>query len=281
MAAKLKYHCFQIESNPNGILFNPVSLAQNIHALVNRTPYSKADLIENNGLWHSWNHHSSCSSIDAEKMISKLNATSKLAADHLAKSKVLMITFGTAFAYQYKATGQTVANCHKVPNHQFDKVRLSNHHMIGIWQDTLEQLLSINPDMQVVMTVSPVRHIKDGIVANQRSKAMLLLVIEALTQQFSNVHYFPSYEVMMDDLRDYRFYKSDMLHPTDQAVDYIWSRFVETYMDEPTRSQMKEVAKLQQARAHRPHHPDSSEAIAFQEMTERKWKEMLGKLKIR
>jgi len=211
-------------------------------------------------------------------MIEKLNGDAQNAADHLSKSKVLLVTFGTAYAYQYKATGQTVANCHKVPNNQFDKVRLSSHHIVGTWQDTLEMLLSTFQDLQVVITVSPVRHIKDGIVANQRSKALLLLAIEALCQQFANVHYFPSYEIMMDDLRDYRFYKSDMLHPTDQAVDYIWKQFVNSYMNDICQSQMREVAKLQQARAHRPHHPDSEEAIAFQSETERKWNDLMERL---
>ena len=275
IATRMKYHLFDIHSNPNGILFNPVSLAINIRNLINRHIYQESNLVQHNGLWHSWQHHHTYSGVDADEMVKRLNHSAAATSDHLSKTRILLVTLGTAFAYRYIETGEIVANCHKIPNKQFEKIRLGDHRIIGEWQDTIEMLLSQTPDLQIIMTVSPVRHIKDGLVANQRSKATLLLAIEALTQQFEQVYYFPSYEIMMDDLRDYRFYNSDMLHPSDEAVDYIWDRFQASYMDEKTQSIMKEVQQLQQARAHRSMHPDSVAAIDFKESTERKWKEML------
>ena len=275
IAARMKHHLFDIHTNPNGIIFNPVSLAINIRNLIDGKTSNQSDLVLHNGLWHSWNHHHTCSGIDPDKVAVQLNQSATLAANHLAKSKILLVTLGTAFAYRYIETGELVANCHKIPNNQFEKIRLGDHRIIGEWQDTIELLLSQTPDLNIIMTVSPVRHIKDGLVANQRSKATLLLAIEALTQEFEQVHYFPSYEIMMDDLRDYRFYNSDMLHPSDQAVDYIWDRFVDTYMDEQTCSIMKEVYQLQLAKAHRSMHPESAEAVAFRESTDKKWVEMM------
>jgi len=210
-------------------------------------------------------------------MINQMNTSSSKAADHLAKSQIFLITWGTAFAYRYIETGELVANCHKIPNSKFEKIRLGDHRIIGEWQDTIEALLRQNSELKIIMTVSPVRHMKDGLVANQRSKATLLLAIEALTQQFRQVHYFPSYEIMMDDLRDYRFYKSDMLHPSDEAIGYIWKKFTETYMDKQTVSIMKEVHQLQLAKAHRSKHPDSKAAIDFKESTRQKWNALMDR----
>ncbi len=280
MADRLRHHCFDIRSNPNGIIFNPVSLAINLRNIINKKAYDKTELIHHNDLWHSWQHHHTHSHIDADLMTHQINEIASTASDHLAKSKILLVTFGTAFAYRYIETGEIVANCHKIPNHRFEKIRLSEHQIVGQWQDTIDILLDRDPQLQIIMTVSPVRHLKNGVVANQRSKAALHLSIEALARQYPQVNYFPAYELMMDDLRDYRFYKSDMLHPSDEAVTYIWDQFVQTYMDDQTITIMKEVDQLQKAKAHRPMHPDSKEAKAFAADTDVKWARMMVKYEL-
>jgi len=277
IAARLRHHLFDIRSNPNGILFNPISLAINLRNIINKKAHLKQELVQHNGLWHSWQHHHSCSGVDQDNMIQQLNDSANQSANHLSNTEILLVTFGTAFAYRYIKTGAIVANCHKIPNHQFEKIRLGDHRIVGEWQDTIELLLHQKPNLQIIMTVSPVRHLKDGLVENQRSKATLLLAIEALTRQYVNVHYFPSYEIMIDDLRDYRFYKTDMLHPTDEAIEYIWSRFVETYINPKTQVIMKEVDQLQKARTHRAMHPESEAAQNFKHQTENRWQALRDK----
>ncbi|MBT8219970.1 MAG: GSCFA domain-containing protein [Bacteroidia bacterium] len=271
MADRLKYFLFKVYSNPNGILYNPISLADSILKLLDRNIYQISDLIEHGGLWHSWDHHHSKSGTNPEELIQRMNDTVRVSAQNLENADVILVTFGTAFAYRYLATGQIVANCHKIPNTEFEKIRLQQNSIVGIWQDVLDRLFSANPKRQVIFTVSPIRHVKDGIVANQRSKAALLLSIEALFAQYPRVHYFPSYEIMMDDLRDYRFYTSDLIHPNKIALDYIWDLFKNTHIESATQSLMNEVDQLQKARGHRSMHPDSDAAKRFKDETEKKW----------
>ena len=277
IAEKLNYHFIDTLSNPNGILFNPISIAENLRNTIAGNAHNKADLVEHDGLFHSWRHHHSYSDVDADMMIDHLNRNTKMANDHLGKSKIILITFGTAFAYKYLKTNSIVANCHKIPNNRFEKIRLSVLQIVEEWEVVIKELFKFNPDADVIMTVSPVRHLKDGFIANQRSKASLILAAETLSNRFPNVHYFPSYEIMMDDLRDYRFYNDDMLHPNSQAIDYIWGRFVTSHMSEDTQSIMQEIAQFQRIKAHRVLLPESESAIIFQKSKEAKWEALVKK----
>lgn len=243
--------------NPFGILYNPASIAKNISILLTNQNFEYSDIFEHGGLWHSWQHHGKFSHPDKEAILRGVNESLFEARNFMKKTQRLVITFGSAYVYVLKNTGEMVANCHKVPSSFFEKKRLSIEEIVTNFSETIHHLNQQNIDLQIVMTVSPVRYIRDGIIENQKSKAILLLAVEALCEKFSNVHYFPSYELVMDDLRDYRFYEDDMVHPNKQAIDYIWAFFKETYCTQNTLNIMTEVEKINAMLQHRPLHPNT------------------------
>lgn len=277
IANRLNRNLFNVVSNPNGVVFNPVSIAFNLIDLLNKKEYQISDLAEYKGIWNSWDHHHILSGNQPEKVISEMNRTANLARGHLKKTKFIIVSFGSAFAYQYNDSGKIVANCHKIPNTEFTKIRLSQYKIVGMWQDVLDKLLAQNPDITVIITVSPVRHIKDGIIENQKSKSILLLSADALSAQYESVHYFPAYEIVMDDLRDYRFYEPDLIHPNQVAIEYIWSRFKEIYFDPGPLQIMSQIEALSKSKAHRPIHPKSIEALNFQQGLNQKWLDLFEK----
>jgi hypothetical protein len=243
--------------NPFGIVYNPISIADSINYLMTDDFYAEKDIFKHHDLYHSWQHHGRFSSPDIDKILRGVKAEIKKGRDTLKKTKILMLTLGTARIFMEKKTGQVVANCHKVPASHFEEKRLNVAEIVEKLSDTFEKIKSQNIDCQIIITVSPIRHIKDGLVENQRSKATLILAAEALSKQYSNVQYFPAYEIMMDDLRDYRFYEADMIHPNSQAIDYIWQRFLDTYFSEKTQGIMREVGKLNTMQNHSPLHGDT------------------------
>jgi len=245
IAIKLKERKFNVLSNPYGILFNPLSIFTAITEIIQLKTYTKNDLGKHNELFYSFNHHSNFSDLELENVLQNINTQIKNAHYFLKNCHMLFITFGTAWAYTYNK--KIVANCHKLPNKQFEKILLSNNQIIDEWQKTSTLLKQFNPKLNIVFTVSPVRHLKDGFEENNLSKAILRTTIH----QMGNF-YFPSYEIMMDDLRDYRFYKSDMLHPNDDAVNYIWQKFSESYFNDNTQQLNKRIYKLQTAIQHQP-----------------------------
>lgn len=271
MASELSYSGFEVVQNPNGIQFNPHSLGVLLTRLIGHDPYQDDDLIQSGHQWYSWEHHHLISSSNPAMLLNRINETFENTRKHLLESKVLIVTFGSAYAYQLRSADRIVANCHKVPGDQFVKTRLSTEHIIDHWKAVISLLNKHVPDLNVIMTVSPVRHKKDGLIENQKSKAILLLAIEGLLQRFPNVHYFPSYEIMMDDLRDYRWYADDMLHPSDMAIKYIWTRFLETYVDRSTQDEMNRISKARRNLAHRPLHADSEEYQKFRAKAEAEW----------
>lgn len=243
--------------NPFGIVYNPISIFKSLDYLLSQYTFTHSDIFEHNHLWHSWEHHSQFSQPQQDGILSQINQTAQEAQLFCKKATRLVLTFGTSFAYIHKDTGKIVANCHKVPPQYFEKKMLTVDEILEAFGIMFQRLIRENPHIQVILTVSPIRHIRDGIIENQRSKAILLLCINELCKKYPQVHYFPAYEIMMDDLRDYRFYEADMIHPNGQAIDYIWQFFKETYFSPATHTITDEVQKVNLMRQHRPLHPDT------------------------
>lgn len=254
IGAKFAEHYFQATINPFGTLYNPASIAAAI------TNVGNSQLVEHNGLWHSMMHHGAFSGKDKEQLIARCEQSRALLQRALMEASTVVVTFGTAWVYEME--GQVVANCHKLPANRFTRRCLTVDEIVEMWQPIVASM----PDKHWIFTVSPIRHVKDGLHANQISKAILLQAVDQLGQS-----YFPSYEIMMDELRDYRFYAEDMVHPSAVAVEYIWQRFVDTYMNKDTQTEMRVLNQLWRDNQHRMLHPDTDEACTFlQRLAERK-----------
>ncbi len=259
--AVLKY---SVDINPFGILYNPVSVANGIDILLNKKEFTADDLIQHDGLWHSFYHHGKFSSADKNKTLRTINNRIRTSAEYLKNANFLFITFGTAWVYKYKSTGEMVSNCHKIPAKEFKRVRLSVNETVEIYQKLLVDIKKINPELVVVFTVSPIRHWKDGAVENQRSKSTLLLAIdEIIKASNTNCTYFPSYEIVMDELRDYRFYTDDMIHISEVAIQHIWEKFEVALISDESREISKEVQKIVAAANHRPFNKFTKEHQSF------------------
>jgi hypothetical protein len=246
---------FSCDVNPFGILYNPLSIAKALRQMLDGKVYTMDDLFDSGGQWHSWMHHSSFSSTDADECLSRINSRLEKAALALPRTSWLIMTWGTAFAYEKDS--EVVGNCHKQPDRLFTRRLLDVDTICGEWNDTLREAKQRFPGLKVMLSVSPIRHLKDGLHGNLISKSVLLLAIDRLCRELDFCHYFPSYEIVMDELRDYRFYAEDMLHPSPLAVKYIWECFCSTYMSKDTQRVMKEWADIQKGLAHRPFNPDS------------------------
>lgn len=246
---------FSCDVNPFGILYNPLSIAKALRQMLDGKVYTMDDLFDSGGQWHSWMHHSSFSSTDADECLNRINSRLEKAASALPRTSWLIMTWGTAFVYEKDS--EVVGNCHKQPDRLFTRRLLDVDTICGEWNDTLREAKQRFPDLKVMLSVSPIRHLKDGLHGNQISKSVLLLAIDRLCRELDFCHYFPSYEIVMDELRDYRFYAEDMLHPSPLAVKYIWECFCSTYMSKDTQRVMKEWADIQKGLAHRPFNPDS------------------------
>lgn len=240
--------------NPFGILYNPISIQQSIELLLSEESYTQEKLVENKEIWYSFEHHGSFSHPKPVQALKQINESLTQARTHLKTTKVILITLGTAFVFVHKKTGKVVANCHKFPANHFEKKQLSVKQITTALKTAITQLQTVYPQLSIILTVSPVRHIRNGLVANQRSKAKLLLAAEQLEQTFPTLSYFPAYELVIDDLRDYRFYKQDLIHPNQQAIDYIWEAFKATYCSTASLQLLPRIKKILQASAHRPFH---------------------------
>jgi hypothetical protein len=257
MADRMRRHKFSILENPNGVLFNPVSIASSLVRAIDGEPYSRSDLFHRNGIWSNWDFHGRFSDPDPGKALDGMNASVKRAHGFLRETRWLFLTLGSAWVYHLE-DGRIVANCHKAPDSAFYRRLLSLEEVLSTLDNLIHRLSQVTPDIKVILTVSPVRHMRDGYVENNRSKAVLLQAVHHLAGKFDRIHYFPAYELVIDDLRDYRFYAEDMVHPNHQATAYVWERFVEASFSGPTREAMKEIAGLGAAMAHRPLHPGSA-----------------------
>lgn len=258
MCAKLHEHYFRVEGNPFGVLYNPASIAIAIEMARKSQTIEDKDLVEHGGLWHSMAHHGVFSDIDTAVVLDKCNGSIVALRQALENATVITITFGTAWVYEY--AGKVVGNCHKIPANQFVRRRMTVEEIVATWQPLVEAM----PDKKWLFTVSPIRHVKDGLHENHINKGILLQAVEQLTKQ-TGCSYFPAYEIMLDELRDYRYYAEDMVHPSSMAVEYIWQRLVETYMTADTQAEMKTLHQLWRDEHHRFIHPDSIEAKRFLE----------------
>lgn len=263
IGSRLKDLKFPAEVNPFGVLYNPVSIKNSIDILIERRIFTESDLNFGNGLWFSFSHHSSFSHADRDTCLKYINESIDRSSRVLEKAASIFITFGTARVYRLRETSATVSNCHKLPHGRFNHMLLGVDEIVNLFIPLINRLKSFNSRLRIVFTVSPVRHWKDGATGNQVSKSTLILAVSKLVEVFDNVGYFPAYEIVMDDLRDYRFYEKDMLHINDQGVDYIWERFVKSFIDADAQSLMKDVAKIMQGMRHRPFNPHSREYRNF------------------
>lgn len=249
---------FKADINPFGTLYNPASIAEAIRILLREERFTTNHLFRHEDVYHSFSHHSRFSSTSETKCLEQINNTLSRSANTIRKAKRMIVTFGTASVYKLKSTGQTVSNCHKLPEKLFERRMLTVEEIVTEWKTLLLSLWEQNPKLKVLFTVSPIRHWKDGAHGNQLSKATLLLAIEQLQQAFAEqTCYFPAYEIMMDELRDYRFYADDMLHPSAQAVEYIWQRFAESMLTPETKEILNKWSEIQKALNHKPFQPES------------------------
>ncbi|TDE02086.1 GSCFA domain-containing protein [Flavobacterium sandaracinum] len=267
MGDKFQYFKFQNTINPFGIIFNPVSIEKIIQKAINTALFTEKDIFFHNERWHCFDVHSDWSNSNKEDLLASLNALIRLTNQQLAQSTHIIITYGTSWVYRNIESDSIVANCHKAPQKQFKKELLSVEGTEKSVANTIKLIHAVNPNCTIIFTVSPVRHIKDGFVENQVSKANLISALYTVLQfppSAAEGVYFPSYEIMMDELRDYRFYAEDMLHPNQVAIDYIWKRFKEIMICESALATMEEVERVQKSLSHKSFNPNSESHLKFE-----------------
>ncbi|MEQ3665378.1 MULTISPECIES: GSCFA domain-containing protein [unclassified Olleya] len=258
---KFEYFKFPHYVNPFGILFHPIAIHNLVSNALHGKKYTEDDVFINNEQFHSFDAHSKLSQHTKSLLLHQLNAASQKTSHYLKQSTHVVITLGTAWVYRYLKTNKIVANCHKIPQQQFQKQILSVDAIVAALQSIIQQVKKVNPRVKFIFTVSPVRHIKDGFIENTQSKSHLLAALHKVLDDQS--HYFPSYEIMMDELRDYRFYNQDLLHPSPLAVDYIWDRFKTVWMADSAIAIMSEVDTIQKGLQHKPFNPNSTAHLKF------------------
>ena len=260
MAAALAHARFNITANPTGVMFNPASIARTLRMFGSEMQVQPEELAHGGERYFDFRFHGSLADATAEGAAAKINTALRLGHEALSAASHVIITFGTAWVYELAATGEIAANCHKQPAAMFNRRRLGTEEIVADYSDLLEKLLK---DKDVILTVSPVRHLSDGFEQNSLSKAVLRLAAEELVQRYDNVHYFPAYEIMNDDLRDYRFYADDMAHPSPRAVEYIREKFVAAAIEPHAAEFMPRAERIVSAAEHRPANPLSDEYAAF------------------
>ena len=265
---KLQAHLFETLENSHGILFNPVSVQNALMDIIANKKYTELDLFLLNDVWNSWHHHSRFSGVTQTEALDKMNGAIQEAHSYLKSAHHLVITLGSAWLYTLNENvpnhmGMVVANNHKAPANWFTRKLLQPQELLSNLQSLVAALQSFNPNLHIVFTISPVRHLREGLVENNRSKAVLIQAVHDLVSMEKNIEYFPAYEYVIDDLRDYRFYSEDLVHPNYAATQYVWEKLVDTYMSAETQSIMKQVAELQLAFNHKPFFSGSTEHQKF------------------
>ena len=253
IGAKMQAALFNATVNPMGTLYNPMSIACGVKRLIDNEPVAGQDLFMQGGVWNSFDFHSRHSLPDKQATIDRMNQRIEQGHHALRQAQLLTVTMGTAIVYRLRATGKVVANCHKVPQHEFERKMATVGEMAKQLDDMLTQLHAFNPELRIILTVSPIRHIADGLDTNSLSKASLRVAIhETLAKHQEYSDYFPAFEIMMDDLRDYRFYATDMVHPSDVAIEYIWQAFQATYLDDRSALAVARCERVHKRLQHRP-----------------------------
>jgi hypothetical protein len=258
---------FPTLANPFGVTYNPITIHQLLTRSISTERPEPHTFLENNEVFFNYDFHSEVSALTKEELFHKITGTLTAVHHFLKTCKWIMITYGTAWVYLRKETGEIVANCHKLPQSIFDKMLLTEDEIVSSFQKLAGALQTFNPSARIILTLSPVRHLKDTLELNSVSKATIRTACHAMVSKFKNTEYFPAYEIMLDDLRDYRFYRSDMLHPTRQAEDYIWDKFAEKYFDDETVTFLHEWKSIRAALNHKPFHPASSSHQQFLRQT--------------
>ena len=271
IGAALKDLKFDILQNPNGILFDPVSVCASLVSYMQQKQFNEDDLFQLNEVWQSWQHHSRFSGVNKKEVLSNINQSQKTAYQFLKNADWLIITLGTSFSYRltrehaenmsfsksFPSSDESlpVANCHRAPAQWFQKHLMTTAETIEALDKTIHQLFYFYKKIKIIFTISPVRHIRDGVVENNRSKARLIESVHHLVNKFDRLYYFPAYELVIDVLRDYRFYSEDMVHPNYMATNFVLEKFLETYMNEETNVLIREIKRISIARKHKPTHP--------------------------
>ncbi|WP_018612025.1 GSCFA domain-containing protein [Segetibacter koreensis] len=254
---------FNVLQNPNGILFDPVSVSKSLNSYINSKQYEHSDLFYLNELWQSWNHHSVFSGMVAGEVLKRINECQIKAHDHLQTSDWLIITLGSSFSYRLVENNRPVANCHRAPGQWFTKHLLATEETVICLEESMQYLKSFNPALKIIFTISPVRHIRDGVVENNRSKARLIEAVHCLVDKYDHIHYFPAYELVIDVLRDYRFYDIDLVHPNYAATEFVFNKFEQSFISEEARVIMEEIKRINNGYKHKPFQPETESHKLF------------------
>ena len=263
MSSKLKNFQFQVIANPFGISFHPLAIERLLQYAVSDYVFSESDVFCHQEIWSCFATHSDMNELSEQECIDKLNDMLAILKQSIQTGDFLLLTFGTAWFYRYNTTGEIVSNCHKLPQNLFTKEVSRLSELMNSYERIFTLVRTLNPDVKIITTISPVRHTKDGFVENQRSKGLLHVALQEVIERDEEIAYFPAYELMMDELRDYRFYEADMIHPNGIAIDYIWEKFKETFIDVAMYPVMKKVDEVQRGLNHRPFNPTATQHLAF------------------
>lgn len=277
---------FAVKQNPHGILFDPASVCKSLMSYIRNKQYTEADLFQLEEVWHSWEHHSRYSGMDKSEALRKINSSQQDAHDFLKQADWIIITLGSSFSYRLTGTaltpasgsitsGEGVANCHRAPAAWFRKQMLGIDETITLLDNCYHQLLQFNPGLRIIFTVSPVRHIRDGVVENNRSKARLIEAVHHMVNKFDRLYYFPAYELVIDVLRDYRFYDVDLAHPNYMATSFVLDKFIDFAIDPSTTELMEEVRKIVTARKHKAFQPSSTAHRQFLDVHAQKARQLM------
>ena len=246
---------FPVLQNPNGILFDPISVCNSLQSYIEPIYYTASDLFFLNELWQSWQHHSIFSGMHQQEVIDRINQSQQAAHSFLKKANWIIVTLGSAFSYRLIDKNVSVANCHRAPGQWFNKHLVPIQEIANRLDDTIIKLKAFNPTLKIIFTISPVRHLRDGVIENNRSKARLLEAVHQIVEQHDQCNYFAAYELVIDVLRDYRFYDIDLAHPNYAATEYVFEKFRESYIDKNAQQLMEEVKQLITAYKHKPFQP--------------------------
>lgn len=277
IGAKLAQHKFDILQNPNGILFNTASLSQSILNYIDKKTYTEKDLFYFNELWTSWDHHSKFSAVNKEQGLQLINQWQLAAHQFLQTANWAIFTLGSAFVYELTnemQQGRIVANCHKMPATEFKKRLLDIEEVLTQLDGLIYRLKKFNPNIKIIFTISPVRHLREGLIENNRSKAILIQAVHQVVDKFEGLYYFPAYELVIDDLRDYRFYAEDLVHPNYAATHYVWEKFMQTCLEPKAWPLMKELYQIYAATQHKPFHSNSTAHQQFIETNKAKIRQL-------
>jgi len=271
---KLNYFKFNNLVNPFGILFHPIAIENFILNSINEKQFIDKDVFCHNEIWHSFETHSVLSSSSKNELLASINSAVKHSKKQLQEATHIVITLGTSWVYRYIETNTIVANCHKIPQKKFSKELLTINEITESLEGSIALIKSLKKDVSIIFTLSPIRHLKNGFIENKLSKAHLLSAIHEIQDPKDGIHYFPSYEIMMDELRDYRFYAEDMIHPNAIAIQYIWERFRDTWISDNTIKIMGDVNSIQKDLTHKPFNPDSKQHAEFLDSIDAKIKRL-------